>query len=120
MLWLRTSSCEYCSLRCEICGFVAQLDRLRRSSELAGRESDACGSVLLMFSAPLAFSDVLRVDWRTLNLDSFDLRGLTYRSKTSRQGVPWAVPCEGVLSQPWPQAETWPALYLQLLGDCLG
>ena len=97
-------------------GFVVQLERLLRSSELAVQDRIFCGSVLLMISASLRFSDMLHVDWRTLSLDSFDLRGITYRSKTSCQGVPWAIACEGLLGQPLTQAATWPAIYLELLG----
>ena len=97
--------------------FVAQLERLLRASDLPTQHRIFCGSLLLMVSASLRFSDMLHLEWKTLSLDGFNLRGVTYRSKTSCQGMPWATACEGFLGSPVSQAETWPALYLQLLGN---
>ena len=97
--------------------FVAQLERLLRASDLPTQHRIFCGSLLLMVSASLRFSDMLHVEWQTLSLDGFNLRGVTYRSETSCQGMPWAIACEGFLGSPISQAETWPALYLQLLGN---
>ena len=97
--------------------FVAQLERLLRAPDLPTQHRIFCGSLLLMVSASLRCCDMLHVEWQTLSLDGFNLRGITYRSKTSSQGMPWAIACEGFLGSPASQAETWPALYLQLLGD---
>ena len=51
-----------------------------------------------------------------MSMDGMVLRGVSYRTKTSRQGMPWAVDGSGFLGCPQKQNQSWPALYLHLLG----
>lgn len=57
------------------------------------------GAFLLAFWASLRFSDLQHIQWDTLIFNGFSLRGVSYRTKTSKKGVPWAIAARGFLGR---------------------
>ena len=81
-------------------GFVVFLERQLREESLACQTRVFAGSVLLMISASMRFSDMIHVDWKSMSMDGVILRGVSYRTKTSQQGMPWAVDGSGFMLLP--------------------
>ena len=97
-------------------GFVVFLERQLRDANLACQTRVFAGSLLLMICASMRFSDMVHVEWKSISMDGMVLRGVSYRTKTSQQGMPWAIDGSGFLGHAQSCGQSWPALYLQLLG----
>ena len=97
-------------------GFVVFLERQLRDASLAVQLRVFARSVLLMTSASMRFSGMIHIEWKFMSMDGMVLRGVSYRTKTSRQGMPWAVDGSGFLGCPQKQNQSWPVLYLHFLG----
>ena len=57
----------------------------------------------------------MHVKWNELSMDGLDLRGLVYRTKMARSGMPFAVAGDGVLGVVDCQGRAWPAVFLMLM-----
>ena len=98
--------------------FASFLESRLRAVELSLGERAFAGAVLLLIVSSLRFSDASHVEWRSLSMDAIDLRGLSTRTKTSSNGMPFAASGLGFLGCPGTPVSSWVSHYLQVLG-CL-
>ncbi|CAE7409132.1 unnamed protein product [Symbiodinium sp. CCMP2592] len=66
------------------------------------------GSFLVAIGASLRFADAQHVRWSTLCISNFTLRGICYRTKTTKGGCPWGLLSFGAFSS----AEAWGMTWL--------
>ena len=85
------------------------LERLLRDEQAETATRIVAGAFLVMVGASLRFSDVMRLKWTELSMDGLDLRGLVYRNKMARSGMPFAVAGDGMLGVVDCQGGAWPA-----------
>ena len=98
--------------------FASFLESRLRAVEMSLGERAFAGAVMLLIVSSLRFSDASHVEWRSLSMDAFDLRGLSTRTKTSSNGMPFAASGLGFLGCPGTPVSSWVCHYLQVLG-CL-
>ena len=70
--------------------FCAYLERELLSENTPPEKALWCGSVLACISASLRFADAQHVKWTTLCVSQYSLRGICFRTKTSKRGAPFA------------------------------
>ena len=88
------------------CSFLAWLERSILGGALHEHFVCFAGSVLLCCNSSLRFGDSQHVDWSSLVVDDQVLRGVSWRTKTSRSGCPFGCLCAGFyggrdLSRTW-------------------
>ena len=88
------------------CGFLAWLERSILGGELNEYFVCFAGAVLLCCNCSLRFGDSQHVDWSSIVVDAQVLRGVSWRTTTSRSGCPFGCLCAGFyggndLSQTW-------------------
>ena len=88
------------------CSFLAWLQRSILGGALHEHFVCFAGSVLLCCNSSLRFGDSQHVDWSSLVVDDQVLRGVSWRTKTSRSGCPFGCLCAGFyggrdLSRTW-------------------
>ena len=98
--------------------FASFLESRLRESQLPLVERAFAGAVLLLIVSSLRFSDASHVEWQSLSMDACDLRGLSTRTKTSSNGMPFAASGLCFLGCPATPVSSWVCHYLQVLG-CL-
>ncbi|CAE7038940.1 unnamed protein product [Symbiodinium sp. CCMP2592] len=96
--------------------FAAFLEGVLRSASNSLATRAFAGGVLLLLMSSLRFSDASHVEWRSLSMDGFDLRGLSTRTKTSSNGMPFAATGLGFLGCPDTPMQAWVPHYLWVLG----
>ena len=58
------------------------------------------GSLLVAIMSSLRYSDAMHIRWSSLSLAGAVLRGVIYRSKACRPGMPFGLDGSGLLSAP--------------------
>ena len=76
-----------------------------------------CGSILACISASLRFADAQHVKWTSLCVSQYSLRGLCFRTKTSKRGAPFAFVSYGPHSNSESIGLNWLGRWIQLLDD---
>ena len=71
--------------------FCAFLERMVLSEETPDDMALWCGSFMACIAASLHFSDAQHVKWSSLCVSPFSLRGICFRTKTSKRGAPFAL-----------------------------
>ncbi|CAE7270674.1 unnamed protein product [Symbiodinium sp. CCMP2592] len=88
--------------------FVAFLERTLLSGTASLMDNIWAGSFLVAIGASLRFADAQHVRWSSLCVSHFTLRGICYRTKTTKGGCPF-----GLLSfGPFSSAEEWGLTWL--------
>ncbi|CAE7036567.1 unnamed protein product [Symbiodinium sp. CCMP2592] len=88
--------------------FVAFLERTLLSGTASLMDTIWAGSFLVAIGASLRFADAQHVRWSSLCVSHFTLRGICYRTKTTKGGCPF-----GLLSfGPFSSAEEWGLTWL--------
>ncbi|CAE7224584.1 unnamed protein product [Symbiodinium sp. CCMP2592] len=87
--------------------FVAFLERMLLSGKASLMDMIWAGSFLVAIGASLRFADAQHIRWSTLCVSSFTLRGICYRTKTTKGGCPWGLLSFGVFSSSEEWGMTW-------------
>ena len=87
--------------------FVAFLEGILLSSTSSLEDQVWAGSFLTAISASLRFADCQHVRWSSLCISQFLLRGLCFRTKTTRSGAPWGLISWGPISCSESPGMTW-------------
>ncbi|CAE7234320.1 unnamed protein product [Symbiodinium sp. CCMP2592] len=75
------------------------------------------GAVLVCCWSSLRLSDAQHTKWTSLQSGSWCLRGVNFRTKVSRRGVPFGLITQGIYGFKREFTRTWVAKYLSLLGE---
>ena len=97
--------------------FCAYLERELLSEDTPPDKALWCGSFLACISASLRFSDAQHVRWAGLCVSQFSLRGICFRTKTSKRGAPFAFVSFGPHSSSESIGLNWLGRWVQLLDD---
>ena len=97
--------------------FCAFLERLVLSEETQDDLALWCGSFLACIAASLRFSDAQHVKWSSLCVSHFSLRGICFRTKTSKRGAPFAFVSFGPYSSNENLGSNWLGRWIMLLDD---
>ena len=92
-------------------------ERVLRSQDEPRAIRVLAGAFLVLVTASLRFSDAQHVLWSSISVDGRTLRGLCYRTKSCKSGVPFAALGEGLLGSVVCDDQAWPFIYLSLLGE---
>eukprot|EP00439_Symbiodinium_sp_Y106_P000958 s9670_g1.t1 len=92
-------------------------ERILRTSAEPRAIRVIAGSFLVLVTASLRFSDAQHILWSSLSVDGRTLRGLCYRTKSCKSGVPFAALGQGLLGSLVRDDQSWPFTYLYLLGE---
>ena len=92
-------------------------ERILRTSDEPRAIRVIAGSFLVLVTASLRFSDAQHILWSSLSVDGRTLRGLCYRTKSCKSGVPFAALGQGLLGSLVSDDQSWPFTYLYLLGE---
>ena len=99
--------------------FVCYLELLLLRGEGSRQKLLLCGAVLVCCNASLRFSDAQHVQWSTLLPAADCTRAVSYRTKTSKRGMPFGFRNSGFYGSSEKFCKTWVAKYLFLLGEVL-
>ena len=97
--------------------FCAFLERLVLSEETQDDLALWCGSFLACIAASLRFSDAQHVKWSSLCVSHFSLRGICFRTKTSKRGAPFAFISFGPYSSNGNLGSNWLGRWIMLLDE---
>ena len=97
--------------------FMLYLERRVLGVSLDASSRIFSGSILVATMSSLRFSDAQHVRWSTMSLAGQVWRGVVYRSKTSRQGMPVGLMGSGLLILADEPSKSWIRVWLHLLGD---
>ena len=98
------------------CGFLAWMERSILGGGLSEYFVCFAGAVLLCCNCSLRFGDSQHVDWSSLVVDNQVLRGVSWRTKTSRSGCPFGFLCAGFYGGS-ELSRTWVGHYLTCLNS---
>ena len=87
--------------------FVAFLEGILLSTTSTLEDQVWAGSFLTAISASLRFADCQHIRWSSLCISQFLLRGLCFRTKTTRSGAPWGLLSWGPISCSDSPGMTW-------------
>ncbi|CAE7223782.1 unnamed protein product [Symbiodinium sp. CCMP2592] len=97
--------------------FVAFLERTLLSGKANLMDRIWAGSFLVAIGASLRFADAQHVRWSTLCISNFTLRGICYRTKTTKGGCPWGLLSFGLFSSSEDWGMTWLPHWLGALDE---
>ena len=95
--------------------FHSFLERKVLDSETPTAEAIWAGSFLACIGGSLRFSDAQHVLWSSLCVSPFTLRGICYRTKTTKRGAPFAFLGFGTYSSGRDFGENWLSVWIFLL-----
>ena len=95
--------------------FHSFLERKVLDSETPAAEAIWAGSFLACIGGSLRFSDAQHVLWSSLCVSPFTLRGICYRTKTTKRGAPFAFLGFGTYSSGRDFGENWLSVWIFLL-----
>ena len=87
--------------------FVAFLESILLSDTASLEDQVWAGCFLTAISASLRFADCQHVRWSSLCVSQFLLRGICFRTKTTRSGAPWGLISFGPISCSDKPGMTW-------------
>ena len=97
--------------------FHAFLERKVLDSDTPQAEAIWAGSFLACIGGSLRFSDAQHVLWSSLCISHFTLRGICYRTKTTKRGAPFAFLGFGAHSASREFGENWLSVWILLLDN---
>ena len=97
--------------------FVCFLEKMLLTDAGPREQRLFCGAVLVACNASLRFSDAQHIKWSSLLPAEDCTRAVSYRTKTSKRGMPFGFCNSGFYGSSTTFAKTWVAKYLWLLGE---
>ena len=95
--------------------FHAFLERKVLDSDTPREEALWAGSFLACIGGSLRFSDAQHISWSSLCINHFTLRGICYRTKTTKRGAPFAFLGFGAYSSSREFGMNWLSAWILLL-----